>query len=185
MTAALPVLCPMPERAFPPLRLLPIPECEPPYDDEAAPPELRLVAGRPARRPAPAALPSAPAVPAEARDEDGVRRTPSSELPAPGLFARALVQRLLEVEAGARPVAQLQRDTSLELYERLERTVGRRGRAALRPPTAAVGRVHVQQRPEGVAEVCGTARRGERVVAFALRLEGLRGRWTCMELVGL
>jgi hypothetical protein len=45
--------------------------------------------------------------------------------------------------------------------------------------------LHVQQRPEGVAEVCATVRRGERTAAIARRLEGVGGRWCCTDLAGL
>ena len=54
-----------------------------------------------------------------------------------------------------------------------------------RPGTGAVRSVHVQQRPDGVAEVCATVHRGQRMAALALRLEGRDGRWCCTELAGL
>jgi hypothetical protein len=44
--------------------------------------------------------------------------------------------------------------------------------------------VHVQERPEGVAEVCATVHRNGRAGAVALRLEGRNGAWRCTELVG-
>jgi len=45
--------------------------------------------------------------------------------------------------------------------------------------------LHLQERPEGVVEVCATVQRGTRAGAFALRLEGLDGRWRCTELLGV
>jgi hypothetical protein len=51
--------------------------------------------------------------------------------------------------------------------------------------TGAVRSLHVQERPEGVAEVCATVRRGPRMAAIALRLEGIGGRWCCTELAGV
>jgi hypothetical protein len=114
------------------------------------------------------------------------RLTPAAELPAPRSFAHALVQRLLEVLAGVRPVTQLRRHTTLELYERVERLVHARPRATgLRPGARAVRSVHVQVRPEGVVEVCATVQRGPRTGALALRLEGRAGAWCCTELAGL
>jgi hypothetical protein len=96
------------------------------------------------------------------------------------------VQGLLEVLGGVRPVSQLQRATTPELFLRLEAVVGDRPRAAgARPVTGAVRSLHVQQRPEGVAEVCATVRRGPRLAALALRLEGRGGRWTCTAVDGL
>jgi hypothetical protein len=44
--------------------------------------------------------------------------------------------------------------------------------------------VHVQERPDGVAEVSATVRRGGRYAAVALRLEGVDGQWRCTELAG-
>src|SRR4051812_40393806 len=111
-----PLELPLPDAAFG-LRLLPAPCSEPPYDDE-----------RPGGRPLPlrpTSLGSRPLriVPALIDDEPETSRTPASDLPAAKPFAHALVQRLLEVLAGVRPLAQLQRDTSLDVYDALERVV--------------------------------------------------------------
>lgn len=163
--------------ARPALRLVPAPVSAPPYDDEPGWQPLRLLAlVPPAPRPAPF-------------DDDAwlaSTRTPSAELPAAGAFARVLLQGLLEVAAGLRPVTQLRRDTTAELYGELSQALAARPRAAgARPDRRAVRSLHVQQRPEGVAEVCATVARGARTIAVALRLEGLDGRWRCTELVGL
>lgn len=191
----LPVTSPIP--AFPALRLLPIPETAPPYDDlgratatsappmTAAVPALRLV---PAPTPSAGPLPAMPAVAVVSSDDadEMDHRTALAELPPARPFALALVQRLLEVMAGVRPIAQLQHDTSVELFEALEGTlIGRPRPGGLRPNRRAVRSLHLQERPEGVAEVCATVDRGPRLAAFALRLEGRDGRWRCMELAGV
>ena len=184
------VLSPAPlSTGQPTLRLLPVPPSDPPYDDE-------LPGWRPDLMPAPVRAPLRRAVPplrlvpalpsVEEADDDGPARTPCADLPAARPFAHALVLRALEVFAGRRPLSQLRRDTSLELYDDLERRL-HSGPAtpAGRAPRSAVRSVHVQQRPEGVAEVCATVQRGARAGAVALRLEGINGRWCCTELVGL
>jgi hypothetical protein len=164
----------------PGLRLLPAPCSEPPYDDERPggqplPLRPRSFGPRPLR-----------VVPPLADDDWTLSaRTPVSDLPPAQPFAHALVQRLLEVVAGVRPLAQLQRDTTLEVYDALERVLTTRPRSAgPRPDGRAVRSVHVQQRPEGIAEVSATVRRGGRYAAVALRLEGVNGAWRCTELAG-
>jgi len=172
--------------APPALRLLPAPSADPPYDDEIS---VRSPAREPALRLAPAPLRLVPALPGQ--EQPWARpRTRLDELAPAHLFARSLVQRLLEVLAGVRPVAQLQRDTSPELYTRLEELVVARPRTTgARPDSRAVRSVHVQTQPQGVAEVCATIKRltpaGPRASALALRLEGLEGRWCCTELLGI
>ena len=185
-----------PARAvLPALRLLPAPVSEPPFDDElpASARTLRLVppawtpgALAPAVLPAPARTAPLRLVPPADDDEDLPARTPLAELPSARPFAHALVQRLLEVMAGLRPVSQLQRDTSFELFEELERVLCARPRTAgPRPSTRDVRSVHVQTREDGVAEVCATVRRAGRVTALALRLEGVSGAWRCTALAGV
>ncbi len=172
---------------LPALRLLPAPSVEPPYDDEL-PSALRALQPVPLRL-APPPLRLVPPLPGE-DDEWSRPRTPLEALTPVRPFAHALVQRLVEVLAGVRPLAQLQRDTTPELYGRLERYVAAlpRSRGA-RPDARAVRSVHVQAHPEGVAEACATVKRqtpqGPRAVALAFRLEGLDGRWCCTELLGL
>ena len=96
------------------------------------------------------------------------------------------MQGLLEVLAGVRPLKQLQRDTTPALYESLANSVTRTPRTTgARPPGGAVRSLHLQERPEGIVEVCATVQRGPRLAAFALRLEGLDGRWKCTELLGV
>lgn len=169
-------------RELPALRLLPAPASEPPYDDELpAGPRLRLVPPPtvpPGHRHHAPGLPLPRAAPA--------LRTPTDDLPDARPFARALVQRLLEVCGGVRPVPQLQRDTTPALYADLERALTRRRRpSGPRPSTRDVRSVHVQERPDGIAEVCATVRRGDRVGALAMRLEGVQGRWLCTHIQGV
>lgn len=166
--------------AAPALRLLPAPCSEPPYDDERPdgqplPLRPRSFGVRPLR-----------IVPSLGDEDVSLSApTPIDDLPPAQPFAHALVQRLLEVLAGVRPLAQLQRHTTLEVYDGLERLLTTRPRAAgPRPDGRAVRSVHVQQRPEGIAEVSATVRRGSRYGAVALRLEGVDGSWSCTELAG-
>ena len=147
------------------LRLVPAPASAPPYDDELpTAPVLHLV-----RLPAATATPTtgtiSPVVPlrrsasplSEAHELEAwlaAERTPTSQLPATRPYARTLVQVLLEVLAGVRPLSQLRRETTPELYATLERSVHALPRTrGVRPDGRAVRSVHVQERPEGVVEV--------------------------------
>lgn len=188
--------------AVPVLRLLPAPCSEPPYDDELTEAAtLRLVAGRgrvlsapvPTPMPAPPLrlLPTpggeaAPGPRIAPRKDDEVARTPLADLPPVRPFAQALVQRLMEVLAGLRPLSQLQRDTSFELFEQLESQLAGRPRpTGTRPSPRDVRSLHIQSRQDGVAEVCATVYRGRRMTAVALRLEGRAGAWRCTALDGV
>ncbi len=162
----------------PGLRLLPAPSSEPPYDDE-----------RPGGRP----LPLRPAAWGRTRplrlvpayDDEPDPRTPLTDLPAVQPFAHALVQRLLEVLAGVRPLRQLQPDSSLEVFDGLQLLLAARPTPrGLRPDRRDVRSVHVQVQADGIAEVNATVRRAGRYGAIALRLEGVGGRWRCTELQG-
>ena len=170
---------------LPELVLRPVPVSEPPYDDELPDrtgARLALVTALPAPVGPLAHLPAlrlvAPPVPS----------VPPAAPPTPEVrpVARALVQGLLEVLAGVRPVTQLRRRTSLHLYADLEELVRAQARpAGARPSTGSVLSLHVQQPSAAVAEVCATVRRGPRAGALALRLELDAGTWCCTAVAGL
>lgn len=177
------------------LRLVGAPPTDPPYDDELpGSPVLRLVPplpGVPARalpaipRPAPAGRTVTLGLAPAHRPAGSFRPCPTG-LPHSHPFAHALVLRLLEVSAGVRPASQLRADTTGELFEQLTRALEARPRATgARPTRRDVRSVHVQDRFDGVAEVCATVLRAGRPGALALRLEGRLGHWVCTELVGI
>jgi hypothetical protein len=156
------------------LRLLPAPDSEPPYDDEL-----------PGGRPLPL-RPAGPRTPPPLRLVPPVEDAPAADLPLVKPFAQAMVQRLLEVLAGVRPVGQLQRDLTLEAYDELERVLDRTPRTpGPRPDARWVRSVRVQPQGETAAEGFATVRRGSRWGAVAFRLELDRDRWQCTALEGL
>jgi hypothetical protein len=183
-----------------PLRRLPMPCCEPPYDDELG----RGPAGWPsAERGAahglqgtlalafalPSGLPAVPEPPPELHlvscdpaslDEFGPRPTRRAALPAPRTWAGRVVQAIVEVLAGVRPATQLVRWTTEEVYEQISsRVLATSGADSGGPPRGVVSSLHVSEPADGVAEVCALVRRGARSTAVALRLEGMDGRWQC------
>jgi hypothetical protein len=170
---------------LPELVLLPVPVSEPPYDDELPDrtgPRLSLAGTSPAPVGPLAHLPALRLV------APPVALVPAVLPTAPGVrpVARALVQGLLEVLAGVRPVTQLRRRTSAALYADLEDLAHAQPRpVGARPSTGAVLSLHVQQPSAAVAEVCATVRRGSRAGALALRLELDAGTWCCTAVAGL
>jgi uncharacterized protein DUF6459 len=123
-----------------------------------------------------------------ADDDFGPQRTTSAMLPAPTPWAGRLVQAVIEVVSGVRPVSQLVRWTTAPVYEALC------ARVARPTPHAGVGSrnttrlaevvrsVRVSEPGDGVAEVCAIVQQGPRCRAIALRLEGIDGRWQCTAL---
>ena len=161
------------------LRLRPAPPVDPPYDDELAD-GLWLP---------PVAAPQLPFEETETARNDPAERpdAPRPDLPCPRLVAAGLVQALMEVLAGRRPVQQLLPVTTEGVYRQLEcRLQALRALRHRRGPASAgaarVVSVHVAEPGHGVAEVTAVTRRGDRHRAVALRLEGADGRWHCTAL---
>lgn len=188
-----------------PLRRLPVPTWEPPYDDEVGTPHPRNEArlGRECSQPMvqgtlalafvlPSGVPADPVAPPDLRllvataaaehDDEmdfGPQPTPRTNLPEPRQWAGRFVQAVVEVLAGERPTSQLVRWTTRQVYDDLS---GRAPRGAGSSARALVRSVHVTEPADGVAEVAALVRRGQRCSAVALRLEGLDGRWQCSAL---
>jgi hypothetical protein len=102
------------------------------------------------------------------------QRTPRESLEEPAPRATVLARALLEALAGDRPLGQLMRWTSPEVFAQLEPLVAS---SAARPWAATVRRVLVHEPAPGVAEVTAVVDRGPRTGAMAFRLEGVDGRW--------
>jgi hypothetical protein len=182
MTSSTPAAEPPAPAGRPALRLVVVPTPQPPLEDERIP--VRLVvpgvaAPRPAHRPGPRPRPGHGR---PGRDDDfGPAWTVRADLPDARESGRRLITCALEALSGRRPLAQLQPMTSLRVFTALAE--GRRPRwctAGTAP--LLVGRVHVCEPVDGVAEVSAVARRGGRAHAVAARLEDIDGRWRCTAL---
>lgn len=118
--------------------------------------------------------------------EDEYESTGSADLPDPRTWAGQLVQGLLEVIGGDRPVAQLSRWLGHEVYVELQRRV--RSSARTCPPhlrqarRGVVRSLHLCEPSDGVVEVAAMVAGAGRAAAVALRLEGRDGRWLCTAL---
>ncbi|HSS68314.1 MAG TPA: Rv3235 family protein [Nocardioidaceae bacterium] len=124
------------------------------------------------------------AVPTGAGD-DTFAATGSTDIPNPQPWAARYVQAVVEVLARQRPVSQLARWTSAEVYReltRLQRAPEQPRDAPSRPPRQAVVSVRVCAVAPDAAEVAARITEGQRSRAIAARLDFRRGRWTCTAL---
>ena len=114
-------------------------------------------------------------------DHFGPQPTARDALPDPQAWAGRMVQAVVEVLSGVRPLAQLVRWTSPDVYAGLQRRSA--AEPGPRPGRRAIVRsVHVSEPADGVAEACAVVIAHGRVRAVALRLEGLDGRWVMTAL---
>jgi hypothetical protein len=161
------------------LRLVRTPQ--PPLTDPGLPVQLTLpgvAVPRPAHRPGPRPRPDRPSHP----DPDfGPAWSGRADLPPAAAAGRSVLLLALEVFAERRPVTQLRPVTTPRLFAAL--AAGRRPGWCLGGSAPLVlGRVHVCEPVDGVAEISAVARRAGRAHAVAARLEGIDGRWRCTAL---
>lgn len=103
--------------------------------------------------------------------------------PEPGAWVTRLVQAVVEVLAGDRPLLQLMRWLDIEVYEQLAAHVtARPGRPGRPGPVRAVRSVHLCVPLPGVVEAAVVVASGPRARAVAVRLEGAPGRWRCTRM---
>ncbi len=110
--------------------------------------------------------------------------TPAGPLPDPTRLCCAVVQAAVEGLRGVRPLAQLTRWVTPEVYDRLALRARLVQDAATGPSAARAGirRVRVCRLGDGAAEATVVVDDGRRVRAVALRVEEHRGRWRATAL---
>lgn len=125
--------------------------------------------------------PAYPQVPVSATIHEDPLPLPDGER-----WAAAIVVSIAEVLSGTRPVQQLARWVEGEVYADLARRAGLLVRIKGRPDRVTHARVlslrSCAPQPE-VLEVTAAVQDGDRVRAYALRLEVFRGRWRVCALV--
>lgn len=160
------------------LRVLPIPDFEPP----ALPPGARPSS------PDPRFIQDSLAVdfrPEEHDDFFGPQSTSRAALPDPDAWARRLITAIVETMDGLRPPNQLNRWVSPDIRDRINRRgilARQRRQRPSGPPR--VRALQVCEPVDGVAEVAAVIGHRARVRALALRMTGIDGRWliTALEL---
>ncbi len=126
-------------------------------------------------------------LPARAADAWGDAVVPRGEpLPDPTRLCCAVVQAAVEGLRGVRPLAQLTRWVTPEVYDRLALRARLVQEATVAPSSARAGirRVRVLRIGDSAAEATVVVDDGPRVRAVALRVEEHRGRWrtTALEI---
>jgi hypothetical protein len=114
------------------------------------------------------------------RNLQTARRLARANLPPPAAVTRDIALALLEVEAGCRSAAQLERVVSPELWGALEQRIGRRGGPL--PSGRSVISIRCQEDTPGLADTVAVVRKGDLVRPVALRLDAGGGRWVVTEL---
>jgi hypothetical protein len=173
----------VPDGTVRPLQPLPIPSAgaslAPPAAPSPAPPVAplrRQTQRRSAGRRGPFVVVRDP----KERELRVARRRARAHLPSPAAVTRDIALALLEVEAGCRSAAQLERIFSPELWQALEHRIGRRGGPL--PSGRSLMSVRCQEDTPGLADTVAVVRKGELVRPVALRLDAGRGRWVVTEL---
>lgn len=111
-----------------------------------------------------------------------VRSVPPED---PGAWCGSLVRAAVEALTGSRPVAQLSRWLTGEIYDKVSRRAGLAVRIKGRPVNArpaVIRSVRVCQLSPLVAEAAVVVHDGARVRAAAVRIEAHRGRWRATAL---
>jgi hypothetical protein len=114
------------------------------------------------------------------RDLAAARRRARPRLPSPIAVTMDVAMALLEVEAGCRSAAQIERICSPELWAGLEHRIGRRGGPL--PSGRAVISVRCQETWPGLADTVAVVQRAARALPVAMRLDAASGRWMVTEL---
>lgn len=160
------------------LRVLPIPDNEPPPLPRGVRPEA----------PDPRFVQGLLAVDFHLEGDDtffGPQSTHRSDLPDPDAWARRLITAILEAMDGVRPAGQLSRWTAPDIRDRIARR-GILARQRQQRPGGAhrVRALRVCEPADGVAEIAAVISHRARVRALALRMTGVDGRWliTALEL---
>lgn len=120
----------------------------------------------------------------EVTGADAIEAAPAGPLPDPTPLCCAMVQAAVEGLRGARPLAQLVRWVTPEVYEQLALRAELVLHAGV-PTTlgrAGIRRIRVCRIGDGAAEAAVVVDDGPRVRAVAVRLEAHRGRWRATAL---
>jgi len=107
----------------------------------------------------------------------------STGLPEPKAWTKQLVTGFAEVLIGERPLFQLMRWVSFEVYLEIDRNIKQRDSKNKQRIRPLIRSVHIDQTSENVVEAIAVIQKGNRGRGMGIRLEAEVDRWRCTELL--
>ena len=110
-------------------------------------------------------------------------RLSSNGLPEPKAWTKQLVTGIAEVLIGERPIFQLMRWVSFDVYLEIDKNIKQRDNKSKQRIRPLIRSVHIDQTSENVVEAIAVIQKGKRGRGMGLRLEAEEDRWRCTELL--
>ncbi len=104
-------------------------------------------------------------------------------LPDPNEWTKKLVTGIAEVLIGDRPVFQLMRWVSFDVYTEIDKQIKPRSNPNPKRVRPIVRAVHVEATSENTIEASAVIQKGVRGRAMGLKLEAENDRWRCTQLL--
>ena len=111
------------------------------------------------------------------------KQTLSSGLPEPKAWTKQLVTGIAEVLIGERPLFQLMRWVSFEVYLEIDKNIKQRNSKNGQRVRPLIRSVHIDQTSENVVQAIAVIQKGKRGRGMGIRLEAEENRWRCTELL--
>ena len=104
-------------------------------------------------------------------------------LPEPKAWTKQLVTGIAEVLIGERPIFQLMRWVSFDVYLEIDKNIKQRDNKSKQRIRPLIRSVHIDQTSENVVEAIAVIQKGKRGRGMGIRLEAEEDRWRCTELL--
>lgn len=107
----------------------------------------------------------------------------SNGLPEPKAWTKQLVTGIAEVLIGERPIFQLMRWVSFDVYLEIDKNIKQRDSKNKQRIRPLIRSVHIDQTSENVVQAIAVIQKGKRGRGIGIRLEAEDDRWRCTELL--
>lgn len=107
----------------------------------------------------------------------------SHGLPEPKAWTKQLVTGIAEVLIGERPIFQLMRWVSFDVYLEIDKHIQQRDNKNKQRVRPLIRSVHIDQTSENVVQAIAVIQKGKRGRGMGIRLEAEDDRWRCTELL--